>query len=101
VSGEPHACSLSPSERAGRGAEFRALADAALVNRERRDGVVRLGFRDEPAVRATVEDLMRRERECCPFLDFRVVAERGVVTLEIAATDPADRPALDAFFELA
>jgi hypothetical protein len=97
---EPHACSLSPGELSQRGAEIRALADSALVDRERRDGVVALTFRGEPAVQAAVEDLARRERQCCPFLDIDVGDSGGRVTLTIAA-EPEDAAALDAFYELA
>ena len=97
---EPHACSLSPSELSQRGAEVRALAGSALVDRERRDGGVVLTFRGERAVHAAVEDLARRERECCPFLDIDVAESGGRVTLTIAAA-PEDAAALDAFYELA
>ena len=94
------ACSLSPGEAAGRAEEFRALARRSLSARERSDDEVRLRFRDEPGVGDVVEDLARRERECCPFLDLRVARSAGEVMLAIGAA-PEDRAALDAFYELA
>jgi hypothetical protein len=100
VSGAPRACSLSAADQGDRAAEFRALAGRALVERERDDGAVRLSFRADPDVREAVEDLARRERECCSFLDFSVREGDGHVTLAIAAA-PEDRPPLDAFYELA
>ncbi|HEX2233510.1 MAG TPA: hypothetical protein VHG69_09115 [Thermoleophilaceae bacterium] len=100
MSAEPHACSLPVVEQGARAAEFRALAASALVDRDRDDGAVRLSFRDEPSVREAVEDLARRERECCSFLDFRVEQRDGRVTLAIGAR-PRDRAALDPFYELA
>jgi hypothetical protein len=101
VSGEPRACSLPPDEQGDRAAEFRALAGRALVGRERDEGAVRLSFRADPDVREAVEDLARRERECCSFLDFAVEQRNGRVTLAIAAAAAEDRAALDAFYELA
>jgi hypothetical protein len=100
VSDAPRACSLSPAGQSDRAAEFRALARRSLVERERDNGAVRLSFQADPDVRAAVEDLARRERECCSFLDFGVQERDGRVTLAIAAT-AEDRPALDAFYELA
>jgi hypothetical protein len=98
-SSKPAACSLSPGESSQRAHEFRALAQRALVSRERRDGAVVLTFRTEPGVREAAEDLARRERECCPFLDFRVEERDSHVALAIGAA-PEDRAALDVFYEL-
>jgi hypothetical protein len=94
------ACSLSPGEAAGRAEEFRALAQQWLSGRDRSPDQVRLRFRDEPGVHEAVEDLARRERECCRFLALRVERAAGEVTLAIGAA-PEDRAALDAFYELA
>ena len=96
----PKACSLTPEEGAGRAAEFRALAKRSLRTRERSEGEVVLSFAPGPGTLDQVEDLARRERECCPFLDLAVSASERGVTLAIAAA-PADRAALDAFYELA
>jgi hypothetical protein len=49
----------------------RLFADA-LVRRERRDGMVSLVFRAGFRTRARVEDLVRREAACCPFVDYRI-----------------------------
>jgi hypothetical protein len=100
MSEQPRSCSLTPGEMSERAGEFRALAARALVSRERRDDGIVLSFGRQPGVRETVEDLARRERECCPFLDFRVDERDGQVRLAIAAA-PEDRAALDAFYELA
>jgi hypothetical protein len=93
-------CSLSPAEGAARTAELRALARRALRSRERDEDRVLLRFSSEPGVAGAVADLARRERACCPFLDFRVSDEPGTVTLSIGAARE-DRAALDAFYELA
>jgi hypothetical protein len=66
------ACDMStardtPEERL---AEYGELFARALLARERlADGVV-LAFR--PDARDQVEDLARREHDCCPFVDYRV-----------------------------
>jgi hypothetical protein len=78
----PIACDMStaddtPDERL---AEYGRLFARALVRRARRDdGVVLTFARDE---RAAVEDLVRRESACCPFLDYRVelIGDRVVWT---------------------
>ncbi len=93
----PIACSLTPEEMAGRQEEARALARQALVGRQRSDGGVRLEYRHSEAVEAAVRDLVRRERECCPFLELEVGAGAGRLTVDISA--PAEAaPVLDAIY---
>jgi hypothetical protein len=99
VSGRPPACSLAPGEAADRAAEFRALAGRALQSRELRDGTLVLSFRAEAGMREAVDDLARRERECCSFLDFGVEASGDSVTLTIGA-EAGDTAALDAFSDM-
>jgi hypothetical protein len=105
--GAPVACDMrtaadTPDQRLD---AYAALFADALVRRERRDGVVALGFRFRAGVRDTVEALVRREAACCPFLDYRVerVGEEIVWTTTNPA--PGDERAgveamLDAFYEL-
>ena len=100
MSRAPAACSLSAGEAARRAEEFRELARRALAGRERGEAEVRLRFHAGPGVTEAVEDLARRERDCCPFLDLRVERSPGEVTLAIGAA-PEDAAALDAFYELA
>ena len=94
----PVACSLSPGEMAGRQQEARELARQALVGRERSDGGVRLEYRYSNEVDAAVRDLVRRERECCPFLELRVEAVADRVTVDISAP-PDAQGVLDAIYE--
>ena len=94
----PIACSLGPTEMARRQQEARDLAREALVGRERRDGGVRLEYRHSDAVEAAVRDLVRRERECCPFLDLRLEAGAERITVDISAP-PDARAVLDAIYE--
>jgi hypothetical protein len=63
------AASDTPEERL---AEYGRLFERALRRRERRADAVVLSFDADPATRSAVEDLVRREATCCPFLDYRI-----------------------------
>lgn len=92
-------CSLSPAEQAVRSSEFGAL-DHALVGCERLENGVRLAYRDDPGLVAALDELVRKEAECCPFLAFTVDAGDGKVGVTITA--PAGAEALfDAILGLA
>jgi hypothetical protein len=68
----PIACDMSTAQDtpAERLAEYGRLFERALTGRERNDDGVVLRFSGE--ARAAVEDLVRREAACCPFVDYRV-----------------------------
>jgi hypothetical protein len=88
----------SPEQRLD---EYGRLFADALIDRERRDRAVALVFRADPRIRATVEDLARREAACCPFFDYRVetISEKHVWTI----TNPInnnDRGAAEAMLEI-
>jgi hypothetical protein len=83
--GAPIACDMSaardtPEQRLD---EYARLFANALVDRERRDGAVAFVLRDDPGIRAAVQDLAHREAACCPFLAYRVetIGERLVWTI--------------------
>ena len=95
---EAIACTLSPADMAARGEELREIARAALVGRERYAGGVRLVYRNSEAIEAALRDLIRRERECCPFLDFTLDSRAERLALDIAAPSEAEE-VLDAIFE--
>jgi hypothetical protein len=94
----PRACSLTAAEQGERAGELRALARRALITRSRQPGRVVLSFR--AGVEEQVEDLARRERGCCPFLELSVERGDDLVALVIGAGADADA-ALDVFYELA
>src|SRR3954447_17441245 len=75
-SGAAIACDMSgaPDTPEERLSAYRSLFEHALVGRERGAYVVVFRFRADPATRAAVELLVRREAECCPFVDYRVEA---------------------------
>lgn len=103
----PIACDMrsardTPDERM---IEYGRLFDRALVSRERRPDATVLRFRADAETRAAVEDLVRREASCCPFLDYRVETSGDELVWTITnATTGRDRAAaarvLDAFHAL-
>jgi hypothetical protein len=84
---------------------YRRLFAAALVRRERRDDVAVFAFRAGDRTRATLEELVRREAACCPFVSYRVETTGDEIVWTIAnPVAGEDRAAvegvLDAFHEL-
>jgi hypothetical protein len=95
----PVACSLTAEEQTDRAGELRELADRALAERHREPGRVVLSFKAASGVEEQIEDLARRERECCPFLTISVERDEDLVALSIGAGPDADA-ALEAFYGL-
>jgi hypothetical protein len=94
----PIACSLSAGELADRRLEFAAAAEH-VVGREPTERGVRLRFRNPPGFQEELADLIRREKECCPFYDFRISTVDGEVLLEVDAP-PEARPIIDQLFRV-
>ena len=84
------ACSLAPAALESRKDEIDRLLSAHLIEQERVQGAVRLRFRPLPAVREAVADLVRRERECCPFLGFALEDRADSLVLQVSAPEPVD-----------
>jgi hypothetical protein len=97
VSEHPVACSLTGREQAERAAEARDLIDEALVSREVTEHGLRLRFRGASETRAAVRDLVRREKECCPFFDFEIAEAGSEFTMMVSAPSEA-RPLLESLF---
>jgi hypothetical protein len=83
----PIACSLSAQDQEERTREFRTIS-AKVTGRESTAEGVRLRFRSEPGFADQLGDLTRREKECCPFFDFRISTVDDEVVLDVGA--PAD-----------
>jgi hypothetical protein len=98
--GAPIACDMStardtPEERL---AEYGELFQRALLGRERRDDGVVLLFTAE--AREQVEDLARREHDCCPFVDHQVeVAGEQVRWTTTNTIHDEERAAVDAMLD--
>ena len=88
----PIACTLTGASLQERAAWLSRLGDAALVE-GRRDGD-RLQLRFRAPAADDVRELVRAERECCPFLGFELGTAGEEVRLTV--TGPSDAgPVLD------
>jgi len=91
------ACSLDAGGQATRAGEFHDLFAGALLDKTRTSDGALLRF--DPAHAAAVRELLAREKECCPFWDFRFSDEPGALRVEVHA--PADAgELLDRLLEL-
>jgi hypothetical protein len=89
------ACTLGAADYKHRLAWIAELNTAALHDYRRAGARIELTY--HPSAEARVRELVRREQQCCPFLDFSVRREDDVVMLEI--TGPEDvGDAADALF---
>ncbi len=85
----PIACSLSSEGAVTRVDEWQRLLRELVDEVVRSGPVARLRLKDrDDAVLAAV-DLARREKECCPFFEFRLVLLPEAVWLEMAAPEEA------------
>ena len=92
----PIACTL------GAGAYQERLAWIAELNRSALRGAQRQGARliltYDPRVATRVHEMVRREQECCAFLQFELNEGRSGLMVVITAPEPT-RDALDAMFD--
>ncbi len=82
-----YACSLDDQELAVRRAGWRALERRALVRTEARPDGRLLVFRGGEDTARALRALIEAERECCPFLDFRL--DRAGDEVRVSLTYPA------------
>lgn len=85
---EPIVCTLAGPEQAARADEFRA-AFAHLTATEAFPGGFRWVFSFEPDLEGRLQDLARREHDCCRFFDFRVFREGDAIVWESRADERA------------
>ncbi|HYE49610.1 MAG TPA: hypothetical protein VEB20_08465 [Azospirillaceae bacterium] len=88
----PIACSLDGTSLTLRIAWIRTMQRRFLAGHRREGPTLHLAFAG--AARAEVEELMRREKACCGFLEFRLADAGGLATLSITVP-PAAAAAAD------
>jgi|GEM_PF-6265535 len=71
-------CELSGSELRERGDEWLSLRDTALAASERIPGGARMRLRMGRLQQDELEALVRRESECCGFLDLKLTIEPDI-----------------------
>jgi hypothetical protein len=87
---ESIACSLEKAALAERGRRWERLAQRALISADRTgETAARQRYRAEPGVREELEELVRLERECCPFLDMSVDEVESEVVLSVSGPPEA------------
>jgi hypothetical protein len=99
----PIACDLTSARDTGaeRMMEYQRLFARALVGRERTAEGIRFRLRAADGVETWVRDLAAREKECCPFFDFRVTSDGGEVHWDATVVDDdIARAVLDEFYAL-
>lgn len=89
----PVACSLSGADHRTRLDWIAALNADALIAHRRDD--LRLVLTYTPKAHARVNELVRRETECCAFLDFALSKERDGLRLSITVPERARATADD------
>ena len=87
-SATPHiACTLTGGNFKARMAWINALTRECLPSHERHD--LTLDLRYAPGARDRVGEMVRKERECCPFLNFDLRDDKDEVRLTITAPEEA------------
>jgi hypothetical protein len=82
----PIACTLQGASLAERAEWLRRLGSEALIEGARRGDRLELRFQAQAA--DDIRELVRAERECCPFLDFEV--ERAGEEVALSVTGPPE-----------
>ena len=96
----PVACSLDAEGMSARRAEAAELLRAGAAERTvEEDGSVVLVLRGSAGLRNGVRDLVRREKECCPFFEF-ALSERGEELTVVARAPDEAREMLEELFSL-
>jgi len=89
------ACTLTPGDYKARLASIDELTRDALRSQTRRDLELELVYAAEAAER--VREMVRKERDCCAFLNFELAERAGEIRLTIKAPERA-REAADMLF---
>lgn len=100
---EPIACTLGAADLEARLTAVRDAASAALISHEHDRSGHRLRFSSEPGTRERLEEIVRAERRCCPFLRLTLEELSGEIALSIEAPEGGEvtAAALAAAFDAA
>lgn len=87
----PLTCSKGNEEVAEIGKLLLTLAGRSLTPPERTATGYRLRLRPDPELETTLREFVRRDKECCPFLDFSVTADPEALQLDVRGPGAASR----------
>jgi hypothetical protein len=77
------ACCLNRVEMEEREQRWQRLSESALLEASREADRALLRYSDGPEVAAELRELVRLERECCPFLGFSISEHGGTIELRV------------------
>jgi hypothetical protein len=84
---KPIACTLASSDRKVRLSELAELSQSALAGARREDLALYLQYFPEAEER--VRQMVKKEQECCAFLEFEVEPRSNCLALRITAPEAA------------
>jgi hypothetical protein len=84
-------CSKGNEEVAEIGKLLLTLAGCSLSPPERTASGYRLRLRSDAEIETTLREFVRRDKECCPFLDFTVQRGPQVLQLDVHGPEAASR----------
>jgi hypothetical protein len=87
----PLTCSKGSEEVAEIGKLLLTLAGRSLSPPERTPNGYRLRVRPDADVETALREFVRRDKECCPFLDFSVRRDQDALQLEVRGPEAASR----------
>jgi hypothetical protein len=90
---DPIACSLDGDELEARLAAVRDIGCAALISHEHAGNRHHLRFRSKASTRARLEEIVRAELACCPFLSLALAEQAAEIVLTIEAPDGGEATA--------
>jgi hypothetical protein len=87
----PLTCSKGSEEVAEIGKLLLTLARCSLTPPERTTTGYRLRLRPDAEVETTLREFVRRDKECCPFLEFSVKRDQETLQLDVRGPEAASR----------
>lgn len=81
----PIACSLEPVDLDERRAQWLALAERAMIERQNVANGVRLRYRPLAGIEDELTALAAAEQDCCAFADWTVTTAGDEVVLDVTA----------------
>lgn len=81
----PVACSLEPVDLDNRVRRWLALAERALIEKQKVANGVRLQYRSLAGIERELTALAAAEQECCAFADWTVTTADDDVVLDVTA----------------
>jgi len=86
----PIMCSLTDAELRERREKYRNKIAELLVGSEDLENGTRFQFRIGDTTLLYIAEIIKLERECCPFLSFKIAIDAGSQSLSLDMTGPGE-----------